>query len=157
MNTLFKLTRLLNLSKYHLFLAVVVMLQSGFSFAENSPLAYRNTNHYLLSGYALLVVSTNPAQSYQPVYSWRTHIRVDGSGSYSYNGDLIGYTNGQGIFIISANLPNSDTSLCGYYANETFSVGSQDNPRSNALGFSISYDPAQIYFGPLDPSCQQLQ
>lgn len=119
----------------------------------SGPEVYRNTDSYDLSvsggPLAVLVVSTNPAQPFAPVYSWRTHTQHTGPGPYGYAGDLIGYTDSQGIFQITGRLPN-DASLCGEFTNERFAVGSPYATRSASIEFQIYRG---LDFSPAHPDC----
>lgn len=119
----------------------------------SAPNVYRHTDSYDLSAWggplAILVVSTNPAQPFAPVYSWRTHTRNTGPGPYGYAGDLIGHTDSQGIFQVIGRVPNDD-SFCGVYTNERFAVGSRYALQSAPIHFQIY---RELDFSPPNPDC----
>lgn len=121
-----------------------------------APTSSRNTLNYKLGGFALHTITTHPVQAYQPVYSWRTHTRFDGTqGIHTQAGTLIGETNGQGILnIVVQNLPHSgsltDGVHCGFFINERVSVGQLSSVKSNSLSFTI--DDNQPHVGPMHPN-----
>lgn len=100
------------------------------------------------SAYSLIMVYTNPIQANQPVYTWRTHTSVWG-GTLGHNGDIIGYTNNEGVFVMAVNIPN-DPIYCGSFTNERFAVGSSTAPKTAPIDFYIYRG---IDFGPRDPRC----
>ncbi|NVJ62391.1 MAG: hypothetical protein HWE27_18530 [Gammaproteobacteria bacterium] len=108
----------------------------------------RNTTNYYLNHYAFQAVYTNPIQANQPVYSWRTHTRFDGTpGIHSQNGELIGYTDSQGVFIsVVPRLP-FDPVHCGWINQERVAVGSPYARKSNAISYTIKAGRV----GPLPP------
>jgi hypothetical protein len=118
------------------------------------PFVYRNSLQFNLQyvehRYVELVVATYPAQPYAPVYTWRTHWQGFGPGPHGYNGDLAGFTNQYGVFEMAGYLP-FDRSLCGWYTDETFAVGSIYGPRSSPLSFQIYVSPD---VGPPAPGCR---
>ncbi|WP_426731352.1 hypothetical protein [Myxococcus faecalis] len=120
-----------------------------------APYAYRNSDAYNLANeggrYVELVVATSPAQPFAAVHAWRTHQQGANPGAYGNNGDLVGYTNPQGVFEQSGYLP-FDISLCGVYADETFAVGSVTGPRSSPISFRIYVSPTS---GPHAPGCHR--
>ena len=114
-----------------------VLLFCVFSTASAATFSSRNTLSYLLGEYASHTITTHPAQPYQPVYSWRVHRKFDGTnGPLGYDGELIGYTNGDGQLIIEVIIA-SDPIYCGHYIGETVAVGTKSSPRSNRLSFKI--------------------
>lgn len=119
-----------------------------------APFASRNSALYNLANapgrYVELAVTTNPAQPFAPVYSWRTHTQGPNPGPYGYNGTLIGYTNEFGVFNLAGTMP-FDRSLCGLYSGETFAVGSIQGQRSSPLSFRIVVQPDS---GPIAPGCK---
>ena len=117
---------------------VIGLLACFCSSAFAGPTSSRNTSTYYLGGYALHTVTTNPVQAFQPVYSWRTHVKFDGTpGPLGYNATFIGTTNANGILnIVVPNLPY-DPIYCGFFLAERVAVGSPSAPKSNPLSFSI--------------------
>lgn len=132
----------------------ILISLSGIFFshlASAETFSFRDKVYYDISSnsaYSLLMVYTNPIKANQPVYAWRTHTSVWG-GSLGYNGDLIGYTNNEGVLVMALNVPN-DPIYCGRFTNERFAVGSTTAPKSAPLNFYIY---RAIDFGPIDPRC----
>lgn len=114
----------------------------------SAPHSSRNTTRYVLNTPAIHTITTNPVQPNAPVYAWRTHTKFDGTpGNFSQNGDLIGYTDAQGVLVVVVNnLPN-DENLCGFFIDEKVAVGSPHGIKSNAINFII----VEVPFGPYDP------
>jgi hypothetical protein len=67
-------------------------------------------------------------------------------GPLGYNGDIIGYTDGNGVLLIEVILPY-DKIYCGSYHAERVAVGSPSSPKSNYINFNIQVSP----IGPRPP------
>lgn len=147
---------------------IIILLSSIAALsAQAGPYSYRNATVYDIADPTVdtgfVSVWTNPIQAYEPVYAWREHLEHDGEdGSYGYapSGELVGYTDANGVWSASmplANLPAFNA--CGEYKNERFSVGSRSNPKTPSNTFYIfntcSYDgTCGLVFGPYpNPSC----
>lgn len=127
---------------------LIVILSCMCSSAIARTISLRDKTSYPLGQSALHNIVTIPAQPHQPVYSWRTHIRFDGSpGTLGHNATYIGETDANGVLTIFVpNLP-FDPIYCGSFINERVAVGSLTSPKSNSLNFSIVVGP----FGPFPP------
>lgn len=111
----------------------------------------RDNLSYIIGQHAVHTVFTIPAQPFQPVYAWRTHLRFDGSaGIHSQYASYIGSTDANGILtILLPSIPADDGIHCGWFSNEQVAVGSTNAPKSAPLNFTISeQDPD---FGPFPP------
>ncbi|TQV82933.1 RHS repeat-associated core domain-containing protein [Aliikangiella coralliicola] len=102
-----------------------------------TPVAQRNDNNYPnydLGDFARVTVSTTPALPNEPVYTWRYK-----DGQLQRNGEHLGYTNSQGVFVNELYLTDPD--VCGQYSGEKFAVGSRSNPRSSSLSYTVTCPP----------------
>ncbi len=135
--------------KLLLFIILFCLSSSAISAVHSS----RNTLSYTFHDYVEHVITTNPIQANQPVYSWRTHTKFNGdSGPLSYDGDYIGDTNSKGQLVISAPHLPMNPIYCGYFTGERVAVGSRNAPKSNVLNFMIT---AGVLPGPLPPWIHQ--
>ncbi len=132
------------MKKLSLFIILFCLSSSAISQVYSS----RNTLNYYLGSYALHVIITDPIQANQPVYSWRTHTKFDGTpGPLGYNGTYIGHTDSNGQLVIFAPKLPYNPVYCGKYHGERVAVGSKNSPKSNYLNFKIEVP----MIGPLPP------
>ncbi|BFM21081.1 hypothetical protein [Gilvimarinus japonicus] len=119
--------------------------------------SYRNSSVYSRldpsTSVANVTVYTYPVQAYAPIYAWRTHYETQGvEGNYSYDagGQIVGYTNENGSWSITADAMDHPTGACGKFHNEKFAVGSPLAQKTAGSTFYIvdEYIPP-IDFGPL--------
>lgn len=147
------------------FLIAVILLFVGTE-ALSATYAFRDKELYNIYGRdtpARVTVFTNPPQPYEPVYSWRTHeygLPFHGydtyfmvEGSRGYDGDYVGTTDQYGILDIYVEAIPRDSSFCGRYTNERFSVGQNSQPETDPISFKIHQKRGEDYvdFGPFPP------
>ncbi len=119
-----------------------------------APRVFRNATTYDLSlhPYALLVITTSPAQPNQPIYGWRNQSNFYNPGvpgALAYNGNLIGYTDNNGSYVNGLTVPDLDY-ICGKYSQETYTVGSLNGLKSTPLAFRVY---RTVDTGPINGNC----
>ena len=130
---------------------------SSFSFAETY--AYRNSDVYYRddNSPAFVTVYTSPVQAYQAVYAWREHLNIGGSpGNYGYpsGGEIVGYTDANGVWSHTSSAFNLPQDFCGEYKDEQYAVGSPSATRTTKNTFYI-VKKLPLDFGPFNPSCNE--
>lgn len=95
---------------------------------------------YRVGDTAVTLLSTQPAQAFQPVYRFR---RLNGTPEGGEEGVYLGDTGADGRFEVELVL---EAVAVGHYTEERFAVGSPDNPKSAAKSYHVHANAAPTAF-----------